>query len=109
MTFIGDEAALAWVLEHTDVERGQAEAVLAIEFEYMWAVGMVFADPSTSAFLAEAEMPRYYQPGELNGAPRLVDTLRVAQDAERLAGVPESVGLEVLDAEFAYLVHRGLA
>ena len=38
----------------------------------------------------------------------MVGTLRLAQDAERLAGVPEAMAHKVFEAELAFLEMRGM-
>jgi hypothetical protein len=49
-------------------------------------------------------------PGEdLSDAPKVVDTHWLAQDAERLLGVPESIASACLETELRFLQMRGLA
>jgi hypothetical protein len=88
---------VAWVCEHSDVDADAARAVLDVEFEYQVGVGIV-DDPDFEF--------RYYTRAELVDRPRHVDTQEIARDAERLAGVPYEVGLEVTDWELDYLEHR---
>ncbi len=97
---VDDDGIVAWVAEHEDLDPGDVAVVLRIEFEYMVATGIATGP--------DIEF-RYYQPGALGGAPRSVDTLRLAQDAQRLACVPIEIGLRVLDGELAFLETRGLA
>lgn len=91
----------AWVAEHADVTFAEAQAVLGVEFEYMVATGIAVGGPPDFTY-------RYYDPAELADALASVDTLRIARDAERLAGVAEAIGHRVLAAELAYLEMRGL-
>lgn len=94
----------AWIAEHGDLPRDQVDAVLSVEWEYMVATGIAQKPPGTTDWEF-----RYYRRDELIGAPHVLDTLRIAQDAERLAGVPREIGLAVLDVELRFLQLRGLA
>ena len=63
---------LAYVMEHTDATREQAEACLAIQAEYMVAVGIMYSP------VGEEWPFRYYSEAEreaLPGRGRVVDTL----------------------------------
>jgi hypothetical protein len=51
---------------------------------------------------------RYYQPGELDGAPRVIDDETIARDAERLAGIPFEVGLRILNGQLDFYKLRGI-
>jgi hypothetical protein len=106
VTYIDPNGCAAWVAEHANVDFASAATVLAVEFEYMLATGIAVGDPPGTEQLFEF---RHYDPAELAGEPPVVDTLRIAQDAERLADVPEEIGHRVLEAELHYLEMRGLA
>jgi hypothetical protein len=97
------EMQVAWISEHGDLPVDQVDAVLMVEWEYMVATGIAVKPKGAP----EWEL-RYYEPGELNGAPSVVDRNRIARDAERLAGVPMDIALRVLDVEFDFLELRGL-
>ncbi len=93
----------AWIAEHGDLPRDQVDAVLTVEWEYMVATGIAQKPPGAP----EWEF-RYYQRGELDGAPRVVDCDRIARDSERLAGVPFETGRLVMWHEYEFLQLRGL-
>jgi hypothetical protein len=97
------ELQVAWIAEHGDLPLDLVDKVLMVEWEYMVATGIAEKpdDAPDWEFL-------YYQPGELDGAPATIDCDRIAQDAERLAGVPVRVADKILDVEFEFLELRGL-
>ncbi len=76
------------------------EQVLDLEFEFMIGVGIVQ--------VPDHEF-RYYSPEELQHVGNVVDTERLAQDAERFFTIPAEVALLVFDAEYQFLKMRGLA
>lgn len=91
---------LAYVMEHTDATREQAEACLAIQAEYMVAVGIMYSP------VGEEWPFQYYSEAEreaLPGRGRVVDTLALARDCVRLAGVPEEVAHAVYAAETEFV------
>ncbi|MFN8017619.1 MAG: hypothetical protein U0P45_05805 [Acidimicrobiales bacterium] len=91
---------LAYVLEHTDATREQAEACLAIEEEFMAAVGIIYSP------VGEEWPFRYYSEAEratLTDRGTVVDTLLLARDCVRLAGVPEEIAHAVYIAETEYV------
>ncbi len=90
MTYFSHDIEVSWIVEHFDLDPAAVDAVLTVEWEYMVATGI--AEKPQDALEWEF---RYYQRGELDGAPRHIDTDRIARDAERLAGVPQDVGLQV--------------
>ena len=100
MRQIDPSDVLAYVMEHTDATREQAEACLAIQDEYMVAVGIVYSP-------AGGGWPfRYYSEAEreaLAARGRVVDTLVLARDCVRLAGVREDVAHAVYAAEIEYV------
>lgn len=101
MTFISDEDLVAWVTEHADVDRDTADAVLRVELEYMIATGIATKPPDFEF--------QFYEPRALEGVPAIVDTKRIAEDSQRLAGVDFDDACKVLEAEMEYLKFRGLA
>lgn len=102
LSYFGNGIGPAWIVEHGDLPRDQVDAVLTVEWEYMVATGIAQKPPGAP----EWEF-RYYQPGELDGAPPSVDCDRIARDAERLAGVPFETGRVVLWHELQFLELRG--
>ncbi len=96
-----DEGLIAWVAEHTTLSRTTIVSVLAVEQEFMAAVG-ILTGPEPYPF-------HFYDPEDLIGEQREVDTLRLAQDAERFLGVSVEDAHAVFGAECEYLQHRGLA
>lgn len=103
MRQINPSDVLAFVMEHTDATREQAEACLAIQDEFMVAVGIMYSPVGV-------EWPfRFYPEAEreaLAGHGKLVDTLVLAHDCVRLAGVPEEVAHAVYLAELDYMMSR---
>ncbi len=97
---INAEGQAAWVSEHTDLPQRIVEQVLDLEFEFMIGVGIVQ--------VPDHEF-RYYSPEELQHVGNVVDTERLAQDAERFFTIPAEVALLVFDAEYQFLKMRGLA
>lgn len=100
MRQIDPSDVLAYVLEHTDATREQAEACLAIQDEFMVAVGIMYSPTGEQwpfRYYSEAER------AELAGHGKFVDTLVLAQDCARLAGVPEGVVHAVYAAETEYV------
>jgi len=104
MSYIRDDFAAAWIAEYYDLDLSQVASVLLVEFEYMVATGIAVKPPE-----ARDWQFRYYTPRELDQAPASIDTLRIARDAERLAGVPVAVGLRVLEGELEFLHRHGVA
>ena len=96
---IDPEGQIAWIAEHADIDRKSVGAVLAVELEYMALAGI--------ADLPSDYECRYYKPGEVDWSDT-VDTIRIALDAERYAGVPEEIGHRVLETELAFLQLRGI-
>ena len=94
----------AWIAEHGDLPQDQVDAVLSVEWQYMVATGIAHKPPGAPEWVF-----RYYQRGELDGAPQSVDCERIAKDSERLAGVPADVASSVLDLEYEFLRSRGPA
>ena len=90
----------AFIVEHTGVDLTTVQSVMRVEFEYMAAVGLI--DGPVGQW-------RYYAPDQLQGADPIVDIDRLATDAERLAGVPAAIALEVFSAELKYLRLKGIA
>jgi hypothetical protein len=101
---------VAWIGErHPDIGCETIATVLEIEFEYMIATGICAPDGDSDFDERRDFVYRYYKPDELADASPIVDTLRLARDAERLRGVPRSVAQTVLDAEVEFMELRGLA
>lgn len=80
----------------------QVAKVLEVEFELLILLGIV---------AAPGYLFRFYPADErVSMIPSdCLDVIRVARDAERLAGVPVSVAARILEAETADLAERGLA
>lgn len=100
MRQIDPSDVVAYVMEHTDVTREQAEACLAIQDEFMVAVGIMWSQEGEEwpfRFYSEAEREA------LAGSRKIVDTLKLARDCVRLAGVPEAVAHAVYAAELEYV------
>ena len=95
-----DEQA-AVIAQWTGAPVEQVSAVLELVFEQLVLVGI--AQAPGHAF-------RFYPPEERAAvaASGAFDETRVIRDALRLAGVPEAVALDVLEAEVEYLAERGL-
>jgi hypothetical protein len=92
------EDEIAWIVAHYGLEPEQVRAVLSVQHDYLWSVGN--GRPS------DWDGPVYYQPGELVGEPKwYTSDRRLASDAERLAGVPYSIGLRVLEADNAWTMY----
>jgi hypothetical protein len=102
LPYVDHDGLVAWTAEHADVEEAVASAVLAIELEYMVAIGIALISPNQFEF-------RFYDPLDLASAPRSIDTLRLARDAERLANVPEELAHRVFEAELQFSEMRGMA
>ncbi len=103
MRQIDPRDVLAFVMEHTDATREQAEACLAIQDEFMVAVGIMYSP------VGEEWPFRFYSEAEreaLAGHGKVVDTLVLARDCVRLAGVPEEVAHAVYLAELDYMMSR---
>lgn len=100
MRQIDPSDVLAYVMEHTDATREQAEACLAIEDEFMVAVGIMYSPTG------EQWPFRYYSEAEraaLADQGKTLDTLVLARDCVRLAGVPEEIAHAVYIAETEYV------
>lgn len=97
---IDSEGQMFWIAEHTDLPLDVVRQVLELEFEFLVAAGIVHAH--------DYEL-RYYTSDELHDVGNVVDTQRLAEDADRLLGVPVDVATQVLDAEYQFLRMRGLA
>lgn len=110
LPFVHHEGPIMYVVEHTGFDRRTVETVLEIEFEYMVAVGIVgpLEDFEGIPVQGWAHQFRWYQPGELDGAPRSIDCWRIAEDVERMTGIDALVANEVLNVEGEYLTMRGL-
>jgi hypothetical protein len=104
VSYIRDDFAAAWIAEIYDLDLDQVAAVLGVEFEYMVATGIAVRGPDTPEWDF-----RYYAPGDLDGEPASLDPLRIAHDAERLAGVPADVGLRALQGELEFFRRHGVA
>lgn len=103
MRLIDPSNVLAFVMEHTHATREQAEACLAIQDEFMVAVGIMYSP------IGEEWPFRYHSDAEreaLAGHGNYVDTLVLAHDCVRLAGVPEEVAHAVYGAELDYVMSR---
>jgi hypothetical protein len=90
-----------WVAEHADLPYEVVSDVLALEMEFMTAVGVAKA-PSGYEF-------RFYSLDDLAGQPMSVETLRLARDAERMLGIPEAVAYRVFEVEAKFMEMRGPA
>jgi hypothetical protein len=97
--YIDTDGQVAWIAEHADLPYEVVAQVLALEFDYMVAVGIAQAPGYEFSF---------YSPDDLAGE-KSVDTLRLAQDAERFLGVPADVADKVFETEVEFLQMRGLA
>ena len=100
MHYIDTDDQNAFIVEHTGVDLTTVQTVMRVEFEYMAAVGLI--DGPVGQW-------KYYAPDQLQGADPIVDIDRLAIDAERLAGVPAAIALEVFSAELKYLRLKGIA
>ena len=100
MHYIDSDDQNAFIVERTGVDLTTVQTVMRVEFEYMAAVGLI--DGPVGQW-------RYYAPDQLQGSDPIVDIDRLATDAERLAGVPAAIALEVFSAELEYLRLKGIA
>jgi hypothetical protein len=100
MHYIDTDDQNAFIVEHTGVDLTTVQTVMRVEFEYMAAVGLI--DGPVGQW-------KYYAPDQLQGADPIVDVDRLATDAQRLAGVPAAIALEVFSAELEYLRLKGIA
>jgi hypothetical protein len=100
MHYIDSDDQDAFIVEHTGIDLATVRTVMRVEFEYMAAVGLI--DGPVGQW-------KYYAPEQLQGADPIVDVDRLAIDAERLAGVPAAIALEIFDAELKYLRLKGIA
>ena len=100
MHYIDSDDQNAFIVEHTGVDLTTVQTVMRVEFEYMAAVGLI--DGPVGQW-------KYYAPEQLQGVDPIVDINRLAIDAERLAGVPAAIALEVFSAELKYLRLKGIA
>ena len=100
MHYIDSDDQNAFIVERTGVDLTTVQTVMRVEFEYMAEVGLI--DGPVGQW-------RYYAPDQLQGADPIVDIERLAIDAERLAGVPAAIALEVFSAELKYLRLKGIA
>jgi hypothetical protein len=100
MHYIDTDDQNAFIVEHTGVDLTTVQTVMRVEFEYMAAVGLI--DGPVGQW-------KYYAADQLQGADPIVDIDRLATDAERLAGVPAAIALEVFSAELKYLRLKGIA
>ena len=84
----------AWVAERVGVDVEEVIKVLDLEMEYLWRVGISRGPhPGT----------RYYQHTDLVGSSDThVDGIRLALDAERLAGIDRRVANRIMVAEMEY-------
>jgi hypothetical protein len=98
--YIDTDDQNAFIVAHTGVDLTTVQTVMRVEFEYMAAVGLI--DGPGGQW-------KYYAPDQLQGADPIVDVDRLATDAERLAGVPAAIALEVFSAELEYLRLKGIA
>lgn len=108
--FVSYEGPILYIVEHSDFDRATVQTVLDIELEYMVAVGILGppVDEHGNPIPGFAYPFRWYRPGELDGAPRSVDCWRIAEDAERLAGIDALAANEILNCEAEFLAMRGL-
>jgi hypothetical protein len=94
---------IAFVMEHTNAERSQVEACLAIENEFMVAVGIMWS-------LTDEPWPfRYYDEArraEIAAGPHVVDDEVLARDADQLAGVPHVLAAEIYIAATEFVQSR---
>jgi hypothetical protein len=100
MHYIDSDDQNAFIVEHTGVDLTTVQTVMRVEFEYMAAVGLI--DGPVGQW-------KYYAPDQLQSVDPIVDIERLAIDAERLAGVPAAIALEVFSAELKYLRLKGIA
>jgi hypothetical protein len=98
--FVDGDGIVAWIVEHGDLDASDVRAVLSIELEFMARAGIASA-PVGYEFT-------FYGPSDVSSTSTL-DTLRIANDAQRLAGVPVEIGHQVLEKELAFLEMRGMA
>lgn len=96
---IDAEGQAMWISEHTDLPQFVVERVLNLEFEFMVAAGIV--DVPDYDF-------DYYSPEDLQDVGDIVDTQRLAQDAERFLNIPVEIAALIFDAENQYFRMRGL-
>lgn len=94
---------IAFVMERTNADRSQVEACLAIENEFLVAVGLMWS-------LSDEEWPFIYydesRRAELAEGPATVDDRVLALDAERLAGVPRELAAEIYVAATDFVQSR---
>lgn len=93
------EGQAYWISEQTDIPVAVVSQVLDLEYEFMAALGI--ADDPDLEF-------SYYDPQELSDVGKVVDTQRLAQDAERFLEVRADVAALILDAETQFFRMRGL-
>jgi hypothetical protein len=100
LEYVDEDGQVAWIAEHADIESDYVRQVLALEFEYMVGAGIITGvDDFTFGV---------YEPAELRGASKVVDTDRLARDAEERLAIPKGVADKVFEHELAFLKMRGL-
>jgi hypothetical protein len=93
--YVDEDGQVAWIAEHADIESDYVRQVLALEFEYMVGAGIITGvDDFTFGV---------YEPAELRGASKVVDTDRLARDAEERLAIPKEVADKVFEHELAFL------
>lgn len=100
MQHVDEDGQVAWIAEHADIESDYVRQVLALQFEYMVGAGIITGvDDFTFGV---------YEPAELRGASKVVDTDRLARDAEERLAIPKEIADRVFEYELAFLKMRGL-
>jgi hypothetical protein len=96
---IVDQAALiVWVAEHTNIDQETVEKVLDLKDQYMTARGIIDDPGRRLEFYTRL------------GVPLLeVDDTEIARDANEFLGIDYDIAIAIQDAEFEYLVLRGIA
>ncbi|SFP61555.1 hypothetical protein SAMN05660464_3699 [Geodermatophilus dictyosporus] len=99
MKTINPEALAEYVVRATGLEPVLVTTVLAVEHEYMYALGLI--DGPEPAWL-------WYDRDDLRGHPPEVNDDEIAAHVEATLAIPQEETLAVLAAEMDYLAAHGL-
>ena len=91
--FINTDGQIAWIAEQTGLPPATVQAVLELEMDCLFAVGIA----DSSGYEA-----RFYDPSEV-GPSNEVDTSRLSRDAEAFLEIPREVANQIFLAELEFL------
>ncbi len=100
LAFLSSSECDEFISRGIGVDLATVAVVMAVEYEFMFGVGLI---------VGPEPLWVYYEKDELMGEAPVVDTLRLARDVEKRAGVPEDVAHVVLEWELRFLEREGFA